>query len=384
MFRLDILKTATVAVEGVVVSTCAFAGYQVATAQGGSIWACAPLLTVAAIETCRVPVAMTIPKMKLAGQLLSVALLACVSVLTFEAMMMAYEQFMDQRVLEVTAADIKAETAQAKLTAAQNSAATRKTELDRLSAELKDAEANQAEIASQKPTFQKVPPAKMCPTYGWRGTGKNVRQIVVGSHECPDDGERNSIIAANTAEAKTYDAKQRAAQDAVTKARAALAEFAAKPTTDLNKVNDELAEAKGAQEKARSSSVMHRAAAAWFGIDPGELTADQFQTFKKWALNGLAGATATVTMILGFISNLSRKDDKPGKVGMAWRAYLARRRKKLVRVVEKLIPSKAITALKIKYVPFDPASGRVLHADGSLGEFVKPDADSVSSAGKGA
>jgi hypothetical protein len=136
--------------------------------------------------------------------------------------------------------------------------------------------------------------------------------------------------------------------------------------------------AKEADDKLRANSVMHRAAAAWFGVDVAKLDNDQFQTFKKWAMFGLAAATSTVTMMVGIVSNMARKDGKSGPLGRAIRAWLARHRKKVVRVVEKVVHAPALKVLEIKYVPFDPDSGRVIHADGSLGDFVP------NSAAKGA
>ena len=83
---------------------------------------------------------------------------------------------------------------------------------------------------------------------------------------------------------------------------------------------------------------------------------------------GLAGAAATVTMIVGFLSNLQRRGDKSNKLGRALRAYLARRRKKLVRFVEKVIHAPALKVLEFKYVPYDPVSGRVINKDGKASD----------------
>jgi hypothetical protein len=370
LVKLDILKTAVIAVEAVVIATCAFAATQIATSQGGSIWLCAPILVIAAMESLRLPVAMHIPKLRFVGAVLAVALLVGLTPLTFEGMVLAFEQFMNQRVLTVAAAQTRADEAQVALDGANQAGARRADELARLNQEVKDAEDRLGEIARQKPDIEAQPPSKTCPTYGWIGKGKVVRWAVIGSHEC-DNGIGKSIADANRDARKAYDARLTTAQDEVKKARDELRSTETAPGPDQPKIAADLQKAKGDLEVAKATSVMHRAAAAWFGIDVGKLTPEQFETFKKWAMYGLAGATATVTMIAGFVSSLSRKDGRPSKVGMAWRAYLARRRKKLVRIVEKVRPGPTLKTLTVKYVPFDPVSGRVINADGSKGEEVR-------------
>ena len=64
---MNYLKPAVFAVEGVVVGTCATAAWQIATMHGGDPWACAPVATIAAMECLRVPLAMSLPKLKFAG-----------------------------------------------------------------------------------------------------------------------------------------------------------------------------------------------------------------------------------------------------------------------------------------------------------------------------
>jgi hypothetical protein len=346
----------------VVISTCALAAYQIATAHGGSISACAPILTIAAMESLRVPVAMTIPKLKWLGKVLAVALLIGITPLTFEGMALAFEQFMHQRVVEVVDAETKADAAKQALKSAQADAAKRKSEVDRLSAEIKDAEAHRIEIAKQEPILQTLPTPQICSSFNKRG------QRV--TYACPDQGIAKSVDKANTDARATHNEQLRNAESEVTRAREALRDGAAKPVLDERKAEADLAQAQRAAEDAMAASVMHRAAAAWFGVDVGNLSRSQFETFKRWAMYGLAGATATVTMIAGFVSNTPRRDGKPTKVDQAIRAYFARRRKKLVRVVEKIKHAPPLKILKIKYVPFDPASGRVINNNGSVGEFV--------------
>jgi hypothetical protein len=368
--KLDMLKTATFAVEGVVVATCTFAATQIATAHGGSIWACTPIATIAAMESLRVPVAMHIPKLKLFGKVAATALLIGITPLTFEGMALAFEQFMHQRVVEVAAAQTKADAAQSAVDGAGKEADARKKELDRLSAEVVATEAHQNQIASQKPDMEALPRPQICTGSKVVADKRGRPYTVAYSYTCPDNGLSKGIAGGNEAARETHNEQLRAAQDETTKAHDALRAAEAAPQPDQAKLAADLQQAKADLELAKADSVMHRAAAAWFGVDVGNLTSGQFEVFKKWAMYGLAGATATVTMIAGFVSNMPRKDGKPGKVRMAWRAFLARRRKKLVRIVEKIKQAPPLKVLEIKYVPFDPASGRVINKDGSAGEFV--------------
>jgi hypothetical protein len=368
--KLDLLKTATFAVEGVVISTCALAATQIATAHGGSIWACAPILTIAAMESLRVPVAMTMPKLKLLGQVAATALLIGITPLTFEGTALAFEQFMHQRVVEVAKAQTTADKAQTALNGANDETARRTADLERLEQVAKDAEAHRVEIAKKQPQLQALPPTQQCPSYRWVGKGKRAHQIVTGSHPCPDNGVTKSITNGNREAQEHHDSDLAKAEDEVGKARGDLRAAEAAPAPDTKKLAADLQDAKSDLELAKADSVMHRAAAAWFGVDVGDLSTAQFEIFKKWAMFGLAAATATVTMITAFVANMSRRDGRPSKVGMAWRAYLARKRKKLVRVVEKIKNAPPLKVLEIKYVPFDPVSGRVINSDGSTGEFA--------------
>jgi hypothetical protein len=79
---------------------------------------------------------------------------------------------------------------------------------------------------------------------------------------------------------------------------------------------------------------MYRTAAFWFGTST--ITDDQFQQFKRIAVIGVAGATATVTMLISFISHAIPRE-RGGRLIRAIRAYFARKRKNVVRTVVKIV-----------------------------------------------
>jgi hypothetical protein len=236
---------------------------------------------------------------------------------------------------------------------------------------VKGAEGHREKLAQDPPKLQPLPPPQTCNSSGYRAGKKGVRIPYSSTYPCPDNGVARGIENANRDAQQHHDNDLAKAEEEVGKARNDLRAAEAIPAPDTNQLASKLQDAQSDLELAKADSVMHRAAAAWFGIDVGELSTAQFEVFKKWAMFGLAAATATVTMITAFVANMPRRDGKSGKVGMAWRAYLARRRKKLVRVVEKVIRNRPpLKVLEIKYLPFDPASGRVINSDGSKGEFA--------------
>jgi hypothetical protein len=119
---------------------------------------------------------------------------------------------------------------------------------------------------------------------------------------------------------------------------------------------------------------MYRTAAAWFGTPVKDLTAEQFERFKRIAVYGVAGATATATMLVSFISHaVPREQHEPSKLIRGVRAYIARKRRKvsLVKTVE--VPKEIVkTMTKHIHIPVDINTWRVVNRDGSLGDEVSP------------
>ena len=161
---------------------------------------------------------------------------------------------------------------------------------------------------------------------------------------------------------------------------------------------DVLAAQKAVQEAA-ANSTMYRTAATWYGVPVKDLTDEQFDRFKRIAVAALAGAVSIATMMLAFISHATpRNPANKGKLVRAIRAWIARKRKNVVRTViktvekpvEKIVevakpvfvdkpvivekrvdvPGPERIVVKHIHVPIDVASGRVVNTDGSLGETL--------------
>ena len=150
---------------------------------------------------------------------------------------------------------------------------------------------------------------------------------------------------------------------------------------------DVLAAQKGVQEAA-ANSTMYRTAATWYGVPVKDLTDAQFDRFKRIAVAALAGAVSIATMMIAFISHAQpRNPAKHGELLRAIRAWVARRRKNVVRTVVKTVekpvgekivekrvdvPGPERIVVKHIHVPVDLTTNRVVNRDGTLGEASAP------------
>ena len=76
-----------VAEAGAIISVCAVIAVQIGMeAKEAKIWACAPLLIIAILETTRVPLSGWTAHLKPFAMLCGFLIMACISVLTFEGM----------------------------------------------------------------------------------------------------------------------------------------------------------------------------------------------------------------------------------------------------------------------------------------------------------
>jgi hypothetical protein len=129
-----------------------------------------------------------------------------------------------------------------------------------------------------------------------------------------------AALAAHSAELKQADAAVNAAESV--------------PAVSLERAGADLASARQRLAVERNGSVMHRAAAAWFGMTPAELADAQFQAFARVAIGALAISISTATLLAAFVSNLPKWDGKESRLARALRAMIAARRKTLRRINE--------------------------------------------------
>jgi hypothetical protein len=152
-----------------------------------------------------------------------------------------------------------------------------------------------------------------------------------------------AALAAHSAELKQADAAVKAAESA--------------PAVSLERAGAELAAAKQRLAAEKSDSVMHRAASAWFGVTPGELSDAQFQAFARVAIGALAISISTATMLAAFVSNLPQWDGKESRLARAFRAMIAARRKTLRRIEARTVVVDRIVRV---HVPTHPDTGMPL------------------------
>ena len=95
---MSALKIATIGAEVTVISTLAVSSYHIAFSGPSPDWlAGAPILTVVALESMRLPLAFRLPCMRPLGLACGVAMLAGLSVITGEAASLAFENLIFQR-----------------------------------------------------------------------------------------------------------------------------------------------------------------------------------------------------------------------------------------------------------------------------------------------
>ena len=190
-------------------------------------------------------------------------------------------------------------------------------------------------MQGQKADTVPVPPAVQC----GGGVRHGQRQ---GTYAC--DGGAGKQQAENNANAIEAHKKQVAeAQKSLNEAEAQLKALP-KPDPDAIKT------AEKAFNRAVAGSTMYRVAASWFGVSVTKLTDDQFEQFKRLAVITVAGSAAVATMTVRFVSHATpRVPGEKGKLVRAIRAYIARKRKNVVRekIVEKPTGIKTVEVPKI-------------------------------------
>jgi hypothetical protein len=350
------LKVFAVGAEATVIATLAVSSYHIAFngASGTSDWlAGAPILTVVALESLRLPLAFNLVKSRLTAILMTGVMLVGISAITGEAASIAFENLIFQRTRPV----IEAETALRKVEIGHGTLdevnARRKREIDRLTADLADARKHREEIGAQKPEMQPVAADRTCSRIV--GAGKHAHRVTWNCNSAIQQEQASGN--ADTQRAHMADLK--AASDQVAQAKAALDAASANPP-DMRASDEALKLAKQKVADARSMNPMFRVAAAWQRTPVEDLTSTQFEQVKHYAVIMLATATAVVSGLAAVISSLPERGSKgDGKLARAIRATLAARRKTLRRI-GGVVRTEIKQQTKVVYVPVDVATGKVL------------------------
>jgi len=327
------LRVMTLLVEVAVISVCAVTAVSIAVEHGGRIWDASIVGAIAAVECLRVPTAMAIPKLKWSGALCAIALCLAITPLTAEGLILAADRLVHARSLGVA-------RAQDDLSRAQGVYDSLKAQADRRDAAIAEARRHRAGIDR---------PVSLAPVPSGTCSGR-LRNGARATYDCRATLE---AVEANKAALAAHSAALRQADAAVLAAENA-------PSIDLKQAGADLTASKQRLAVERGDSVMHRAAAVWFGVAPAELSDAQFQSFARVAIGVLAIAISTATMLAAFISNMPGRDGKESRLARALRAMIAARRRR-IRQYEPTIITKFRD--RIVYVPCDSATGQILNPD---------------------
>jgi hypothetical protein len=194
--------------EASIIAIAAVTAVQIATEQGGSIWACGPVAIIAVIETMRVPLSGWAAHLRPLAMLGAFIVIATISVLTFEGMSLAVERFMYQRVVVVAEARQALDAAQQKADDEAAADARYKTQFDRLTEEIGKRRQLVADLEGKQPTLSTVPSTILC-----KGVGKKGQPT---SYPCKNPAA-DVAVAANADAQRAHAREVHDAQDSLTK-----------------------------------------------------------------------------------------------------------------------------------------------------------------------
>lgn len=347
--------------EVIVILTCLIAGAYLAKSGGGDPFLSLPLLLIAAAEMMRIPLAAWSTRLPTFGQILGALVLLAIAVGSFEGLTLAFEQFVSNRVVTV----MDKEEA---LTKAKDALETKRLAITSTEEELNFAKDDKEAKARKVLSLQENRPEKQ---------GTTGRECInVRGRRCLDQ----KIVDNNAGEFRDYKSRLNAAnleeQRASDKVASLQKKLSELQKADITPLIAQVKEAEHDLYKQRSLSPMHRLGATIYGVKVIDLTEDQFETVKKWAIFGLAGAFATLSMLVSIVAHTAPKDQKESKLSKAIRAYLARRRKKLV--IEKIVEVPGPQQIVHKWIPFDAKSGLRIKPDLTLGEHHETNSEAGS------
>ena len=102
-------------------------------------------------------------------------------------------------------------------------------------------------------------------------------------------------------------------------------------------------------------SPFHRLVASLYGVRPSDLTEEQFGKVKRFAIVGLAGTFAVLSMLVSLVVHLQPRAERSSKLSRMIRAWLARKRRPIYRDVPG--PTEYRDRIVVRWVPFDVDRG---------------------------
>jgi hypothetical protein len=320
--------------EAIVISACLFAGYKIATEGGGSGLLAIPIVLIAAAELMRIPLAGWAVHLRFGGKCLAAVVMLMIAVGSFEGLVLVFERAVTNRVANVSVAQRNLYIAQTALREKQAAIASQQSRIDAARAEL-------ASVNNLIDTAEK--------TKSTVGAGVS-RTCNTQTGDCRSERQRQENLTRSQRQygslMETYLANRKQAQDRIDTLDAEMRALSAKA---------EIAAVSKAQTSLTSeyaSSTMHRTTAAIFGVPITSITEAQFETVKKWAVVGLAGAFSILSMVVSIVAHLPPSDGKPSKLSRSIRAYFIRKRRgTLITKTVEVVTEVPVEVIRIKYVP---------------------------------
>ena len=151
--------------ETLVVSIVALAGLNIALTGGGSIFMAAPLLLISCAEALRIPLAAMATRLRWGGKMLAAVALLAIAIGSTEGLIVAFEAFLENRVVDIMRANGAVERAQRAVDQAASERTLNEANVASLAGEVKELDSQVAELARSVPP----PPAGSNRTCTWRG-----------------------------------------------------------------------------------------------------------------------------------------------------------------------------------------------------------------------
>jgi hypothetical protein len=321
-----------IAYEVVVITAVAAAGVSIATAGGSPVIAAVPVLVVAASEALRVPLSAWATRLTFFNRVIAILVLGCLAVASAEGLALSFDNLFQARTKVVADAAKGVDEARATLGGVEQQRAP-------LNAALVSAEQEIVALDTKHHALIDKPPVQP----GFSGTICRAKNGAVRG--CPADAAAQKSYAGARADyvkqIGIVEASRKAARESVAELQRQIASIdVALPTAAVRAAQRSLSD-------ALEASPVHRIAASFYGIAATELSAQQFSTFRKYAVSGLSLALASMSALVAWLAFQTPRAAAPSKLHKALRAYIARHRKAVIRTVH--VPSG--TKVIYRYLP---------------------------------
>lgn len=327
------LIRALIIYEVLVISAVAYAGVTIALSGGAPIYAAVPVFMVSASEALRIPLSAWATRLSFGSRLLALIVLACLALASAEGIALSLDTLFSARIEGVSRAQRRLEMAKGDLAKAERIATPFKSAIATSDREIISIDQRQTALIASSPT---------APGFSGRSCGKR------GNGPCAIDmtaqASYRKALAEHAKQISAIEAERKAARAARANAESGLSavDLATPGSSAVAIATREVAE-------AAEASPVHRIAGAVFDVKAAELTPGQLSVFRKYAIGGVSVALASMSALVAWLAFQQPRPSSQSKLSRAIRAYVARKRRPVIRVVEKHIPAGVKT--RVVYVP---------------------------------